>query len=199
MAVASGMVMAAGMVFTLAFLPIGLVVALVVGLEGAIPARMRAAMFVAVGAGFLAFVLAGWVISGANPFVIAAWNLHHHARFYLEYPRTYRLWLLINPAELAIALGLPAAAWCAVGLLFPRSMPNSVWATLVVLALLDLSGRNQGEVARLWILFLPPLLVAAGHGCNRLGNSPAVLALATALLGLQTLSLQTMIQVVYPV
>jgi hypothetical protein len=199
LAVASGMVMAAGMVFSLAFLPVGLIIALVVSLDRSIPVRTRAALFLAIGAGFLALLFAGWALTGANPFVIASWNLRHHARFYLEYPRTYRLWLLYNPAELAIALGLPVAIWCAVSLFFPRSMPISVWSTLFVLALVNLSGRNQGEVARLWILFLPSLLVAAGHGSSRSGAPPAALALSTALLGLQTLALESMIQVVYPV
>jgi methylthioxylose transferase len=49
------------------------------------------------------------------------------------------------------------------------------------------------------MLFMPPLLVAAGRGCSRLGCRPAALAATAALLGLQTLALQSMIQVVYPV
>ena len=60
-------------------------------------------------------------VTGADPFVIGRWNLHHHARFYDEYPRTYRLWLVVNPIELPIALGLPSVVWCAVGLLAPRT------------------------------------------------------------------------------
>jgi hypothetical protein len=199
LAAASGMVLAAGMVFTLAFLPIGLIVALVVSLDRAIPWMMRALLILATGAGFLAVLLAGWALTRADPFVIASWNLHHHARFYLEYPRTYRLWLLVNPVELAIALGLPSAVWCGLGLLAPRSLPISVWSTLLVLVLVNLTGRNLGEVARLWMLFMPPLLVAAGHGVNRLGAPPAALAGSTVLLGAQTLALQSLIQVVYPV
>ena len=74
-----------------------------------------------------------------------------------------------------------------------------MWSTLVVLVLMNLIGRNLGEVARLWMLFMPLLLVAAGHGCNRLGAGSAPLAASIALLGLQTLALQSMIQVVYPV
>ena len=65
--------------------------------------------------------------------------------------------------------------------------------------LLNLVGRNMGEVARLWMLFLPPLLLAAGPGIIRVGGGPVTLALTAGLLGLQTLGLQTLIQVVYPV
>ena len=112
-------------------------------------------------------MLCGWAVLGANPFVIGSWNLHHHARFYDEYPRTYRLWLVVNPVELAIALGLPAVVWCRRGLFAPRGVPLSVWSTLVVLTLTNLTGRNMGEVARLWMLYMPPLLVGAGYGFER--------------------------------
>jgi hypothetical protein len=59
----------------------------------------------------------------------------------------------------------------------------------------------MGEVARLWMLFMPPLLIAAGSAYERLAPGAAPLALggSIALVGLQTLGLQTMIQVVYPV
>ncbi len=197
--VLSGMVMAVGMFFTLAFLPVGAIVAVILLSNRALAWRMKAVLLLATGAGFLALLAAGWAITGADPVEIGRWNLRHHARFYDEYPRTYRLWLVLNPLELLIALGLPSAVWCAVGLLAPRTVPLSVWATLLVLVLVNLTGRNMGEVARLWMLFMPPLLVAAGHGCSRLGCRPAELAASVALLGLQTLALQSMIQGVYPV
>jgi methylthioxylose transferase len=74
-----------------------------------------------------------------------------------------------------------------------------VWSTLLVLALTNLTGRNMGEVARLWMLYLPPLLVGAAHGYDRWVKKSVPLAVSVALLGLQTLALQSMIQVVYPV
>jgi hypothetical protein len=200
LAVASGLVMAFGMAFTLAFLPVGLIVALIIGTDRGLSLPRRTTLILATGVGFLAFVLAGWHLSGANPFVIWWWNLHHHARFYDEYPRTYSLWLWANWVELAIAVGLPTTAWFLVGLLgAPRTVPRVVWATLFVLLLVDLTGRNMGEVARLWMLFTPPLLLGAARGFERLGGGPISLTTSTALVGLQTLALQAMIQVVYPV
>src|SRR5262249_425687 len=157
-----------GMMFTLAFLPVGLIVALIIGTDRALSPPARAVLIVATGLGFLAFVLAGWLISGANPFVVWSWNLHHHARFYDEYPRTYRLWLWANVIELAVAIGLPTIVWFVIGLFAPRSVPRVVWATLFVLALVDLTGRNMGEVARLWMLFTPPSFIAAARGFERL-------------------------------
>jgi methylthioxylose transferase len=199
LAIASGTVMAFGMFFTLAFLPVGLIVALVVASQRALSWRSRGLVIGAVGLGFTMVILCGWASLGANPFVIGWWNLHHHARFYDEYPRTYWLWLVVNPVELAIALGLPAVVWFLSGLFSPRGMPVSVWATILVLVLTNLTGRNMGEVARLWLLYLPPLLVGAGYGFDRWASRPAALGVSTALVGLQTLALQAMIQVVYPV
>jgi methylthioxylose transferase len=176
-----------------------LIVAMIVTFSPKMVWRTRALLLLAVGIGFSAVLLAGWGITGANPFQIARWNLRNHARFYVEYPRTYRLWFMVNPLELLIALGLPSGVWCAVGVLDVRRVPTPVWATLMVIALLDMAGRNLGEVARLWMLFMPGLLVAAGVGLTRMGMKPAAFAATVALLGAQTLALQAMIQVVYPV
>ncbi len=198
LAAASGLVMAFGMMFTLAFLPVGLIVALIIGSDRVLRLPARIALIAATGAGFLAFVISGWIVSGANPFVVWGWNLHHHARFYDEYPRTYSLWVWANGIELAIAIGLPTVVWCFIGLIAPRTVPRVVWSTLLVLVLVDLTGRNMGEVARLWMLFTPPFLIAAARGFDRIGGGPVALATSTALVGLQTLALQAMIQVVYP-
>lgn len=199
LAAGSGFVMGFGMVFTLAFLPVGLVVALFVASNRSLRWSSRIGLIVATGAGFLAFLIAAWLISWANPFVVWSWNLHHHARFYDEYPRTYQLWLWVNFVEMAVAIGLPTTVWLVLGLLGVRGVPRVVWAMLFVVVLVDLTGRNMGEVARLWMLYTPPFLIAAARGMERLGGGPVTLAGTTALIGLQTLTLQTMIQTVYPV
>jgi hypothetical protein len=199
LAALSGVVMAFGMAFTLAFLPVGLIVAIVILSAPAFSPARKAGLILATGAGFLGFTALGWCATGANPAEIWRWNLLNHARFYVEYPRTYPAWLVANPVELAVALGLPSAVWCLVGFTSPRSVPRAAWATVAVLCLMNLTGKNMGEVARLWMLFLPPLLTAAGAGLIRLGGGPASLALTAGLLGLQALGLQTLIQVVYPV
>jgi hypothetical protein len=199
LAAGSGSALGLGMALSLAFLPVGLIVALSLALSRAQCLRTRGALILALGSGFIAVLAGGWLATGANPLEIGTWNLHHHARFYLEYPRTYRLWLWVNLLELAIALGLPSAVWCLVGMMQPRTMPIPVFSTALVLLLVNLTGRNLGEVARLWMLFLPPLLLAAGQGCNRLGGGAVSLGISLGLLGVQTLALQAMIQVVYPV
>jgi hypothetical protein len=201
LAVTGGLLMAWGMAFTIAFLPVGLMGALVIAFQISVGWRMRLALIMATGLGFLTLVLLGWAITAANPFVIGAWNLHHHARFYLEFPRTYHLWLGANLVELAVAIGLPSAVWCVVGAFRPRRVPVPFWSTLLVLLLVDLTGRNLGEIARLWMFFMPPLLLAAGTAFQQLEpeKSPLALGGSILLLGLQTLGLEAMIQVVYPV
>ena len=196
---ASGLVIAAGMAFTLAFLPVGLVVAIVLLANPDRTWTRRALLVLATGVGFLAGTLAWWAATSANPFAIWWTNQKNHARFYAEYPRSYLAWVLENPIELAVALGLPATTWAAIGLGSRRESPRVAWATFFVLILLTISGKNLSEVARLWLPLMPPLLVASGAGFARLGGSAGTLAGSVALVGLQALILEATIQVVYPV
>jgi hypothetical protein len=199
LAACSGLVLAVGMAFTLAFLAAGLIVGIVLASTPGTDLRRRAALLVATAVGFLAPTLAFWLASGASPFLIWWWNQKNHARFYVEYHRSYRLWVLINPLELAVGLGIPATFWAVVGLGAGRAASRVAWASLAVLVLLTLTGRNLSEVARLWLPFMPSLLTAAGFALARLGAGPGLLAAAVATLGAQTLLLQATIQVVYPV
>ncbi len=99
-------------------------------------------------------------------------NLQNHAGFYLQYPRTYWKWLLVNPIEISLALGLPVA-WLVVRSFYcqklflnnqekeffdPR-LKNLLLSCAIVLGLLWLSGKNMGEAARLWLIFLPWFLI----------------------------------------
>ncbi|MDG3003457.1 hypothetical protein [Paludisphaera mucosa] len=199
LAVISGVVMAFGMMFTLAFLPIGLIVALVVLATRSVSWPRRFQVIAWIGVGFLAFVGSAWLATRADPLVVWRWNLYHHARFYLEMHRSYLAWVLVNPVELAVAMGLPTVVWCLTGAFGDRRyVPRAFWCGLGVLTLANLTGRNLGEVARLWMIFLPPLFTAAGVGLTRLGGGPRAVFVTVVLIGLQTLGLQALIQVVYP-
>ncbi len=195
----SGLTMALGMFFTLAFLPVGLVVALVLLSPSGLTPSRKVGLFLVTGLGFLAATFAWWGLTSASPFVIWWINQKNHGRFYAEYPRSYWAWVLENPLELAIALGLPAAVWGLVGLAKPRQIPRVTWATVLVLAFLTFSGKNLSEVARLWLPLMPGLLVGAGSVLARLGARPWELGATIALTGLQVLCLEATIQVVYPI
>lgn len=198
-AVGCGVVLGIGMQFTLAFLAVGLVVALVLATAPGRNAPDRLAAILATGIGFLGVTLAVWSLTRANPFLVWWWNQRNHARFYVEFPRSYLAWLVANPIELAVGLGIPVTLWAVAAAAWPRELPRVGVAAAVVIVILTVSGKNLSEVARLWLPLMPALVVAAGHGFERTRAGPGWLAAAVALLGAETLALQATIQVVYPV
>lgn len=200
MSAGAGVVLALGMAFSLVFLAIGLIVAALILTEPdrSTSLRRRAAALGATGVGFLVPTLLGWLVTSSNPFATWWWNQRNHARFYVEYPRTYLAWVVANPVELAVALGLPATLWILTGVSRWRTAPRVSLVTLLVLLILTLGGRSLSEVARLWLPMMPALLVAAGAGLTRLGGDRVALGVSIALVGFQTLVLQAMIQCVYP-
>lgn len=198
-AVASGAVMGLGMMFTLAFLPVGPIAALVVLADRSTSFPRRVQAIALIGVGFVAVVALAWLATGADPLVVWWWNLRNNARFNEDARRSYVAWLVVNPIELAVAAGLPVAVWCLVGAVGDRRrVPRAAWCALVVLALVDLSGHSRGETARLWMIFLPPLFTASGVGLARLGGGPQAIFVTALSTGLQTVGLQGLIQVVYP-
>ena len=186
------------MQFSLVFLPVGLVVGLLLLIRGDFArSRRRIVAILSVAGGFLAMTCLIWGISGTNPFGIWLLNQRNHARFYVEYPRTYRLWVVANLVEFAVALGLPGVVWT--GSSFWKGGPGRVaGVVLAVLLLLNFSGKNLSEVGRLWLPFLPMLLVGVGKGFERWDGDGRDLFATVGLVGLQTLALEATIQVVYP-
>jgi hypothetical protein len=106
---------------------------------------------------------------GHEPLRAAATALAIHREVYTR-PRSYRLWLLFNPVDLCLFLGVPVTL---LGLARLRSAlagppPGPAGAadrmTLALaagLGLLALSGVTRGEVGRIWIPIMPLLLIAA--------------------------------------
>ena len=197
--IACGIVLGIGMQLTLAFLAVGLIVALVVLFDREARFSQRVTLLVTIGAAFLGITILSWWVTGANPFLIWWWNQANHARFYTEFPRSYWAWVVANPIELAIGLGLPFALWAVIGLCRPKSLPRLSVATLAVLIFLTIGGRSLSEVGRLWIPFMPALLVATGHGMQCLGAGPRTVGATIALVAVQILVLEATIQVVYPI
>jgi len=197
-AVGAGVVLAVGMAFSLVFLAVGLLVGLLELTRFDRPLRGRLVLIGSTGLGFLAPTLMAWGVTDANPFAIWWWNQVNHARFYVEFPRSYTAWVVINPIETAVALGLPAAVWTVLGL-SRRQAPRVAWLTVGVLAVLTVSGRSLSEVARLWLPFDPALLVAAGAGLERASAGSATSAATVFLMAVQVILMQMWIQVVYPV
>jgi len=127
----------------------------------------------------IAVAIVGFVIPIVVLFAIFRLNMLHvwqlnfanHAEFYTHSSRTYVAWLVANVLELVLAAGPPLAVMAAAGGLsavrvFFQGGSNrgaSVIAAMLVLGLLWISGKNMGEAARLWIPFLPWMILAAGR------------------------------------
>jgi hypothetical protein len=196
LAILVGVVLGIGTQLTLAFFPVGLIVAILYAVEPQISWRDKAISVGLTGVGFLGITGLAWSLMGANPLAIWVVNAANHSRFYQQYPRSYLAWVIENPIELAIAIGLPIFTLIICG--FTKG-PKVAWITLGLMAFLTVSGKNLSEIARLWIPLMPPLVAMAAVGFQRLAVRPPVLGVAILLLALQTLFLEYVIQVVYPI
>lgn len=204
MSIIAGLLFCAGLFFSLALLPVGLLAVLLTAWEFWTkrtesvlqPAEFRATLF-CVGyaiVGFLIPIIFFRVMYNHNLFNVWFWNYKNHAGFYEQYPRTWWKWLLVNPVELAFALGLPISIAIVGGwwhqLRHPRSwrvhVPNlgALLCCLFVWSLLWVSGKNMGEAARLWLVFeiwfvwmlvySPLLQPAIPQGSQHSTNQPEV-------------------------
>jgi hypothetical protein len=108
-----------------------------------------------------------------DPMASARTALGIHREVYTA-PRSYALWLVFNPLDLALFLGAPLAAFGlarlaslgAVALRSPnpgqRLAPGGRFRLTLTAALVALiaCGVTRGEVGRIWIPLMPLLLVA---------------------------------------
>jgi hypothetical protein len=102
------------------------------------------------------------------------WNFQNHAAFYDHYTRTYWKWLLANPIELVFAVGAPVILAAVIGFRksvaagWRRRAMGPYWCLTATWLVLWLSGKNMGEAARLWLIFMPwPVWLAAGFFAPR--------------------------------
>jgi hypothetical protein len=102
--------------------------------------------------------LAYWLIYGVNPLSVISTG----SRLAFESTtghRSYGVWLLGNPIDFFVFLGIPIAILLIYNLIkripLPKSLLPIAIATFGTLILLWLSGSVRGEVARLWMYFGP--------------------------------------------
>jgi hypothetical protein len=108
--------------------------------------------------------------------------LSEAAGFNATRARPYGVWLAVNPLEFLVSLGAATVAACAWGA-WRRPAPRdpATWtlvAGLATLLVLDLLGRNRGEVSRLWIFLAVPFALSAGAFLSRGGRAPVLFAAA---------------------
>jgi hypothetical protein len=166
-----------------AFLAIGGVAALAADGRGAGLSRSAGlAAVAALVAGLAALGLPA--LLGHEPLRALGTALSIHRETYTA-PRSYALWLVFNPLDLALFLGVPVAA---AGLLrLPRAVRRSPpdtpgervdrfrLALFAGVVLLVATGLTRGEVGRLWIPLMPLLLVASLGGPDAPSRSEAML------------------------
>ncbi len=131
--------------------------------------RRRAVSAALTAAAVAAGVIAATAALGHQPIAAARTALAIHHEAYTAV-RSYGLWLLFNPLDLALFLGVPVAV-LALGRVTEAARatldgraeaPERFTAVLALgLGLLWLSGTTRGEVGRIWIPLMPVMLVAA--------------------------------------
>lgn len=169
--ISAGVLFWLGMFLSLALLPVGLLAAFMTFWELKFPhqeqdmkqkTRHLLPSMTWTGLGFLIPVLVLWCVSDMNLLKIWVWNYHNHAGFYDQFPRTYWKWLLINPLELALGVGLPLVILMGTSIsqMWQRGEIRTAqfgpsFCGVLVCGLLWLSGKNMGEASRLWLIFMP--------------------------------------------
>ncbi|MEZ6058965.1 MAG: hypothetical protein R3C19_01235 [Planctomycetaceae bacterium] len=186
--ISAGVVLWLGLLLSLAHLPIVLVLVLFV-LIRAWRFRDRRVKddirFAAICAGTVLVATAAWsAATGCNLLRVWQLNLTNHAGFYEQYVRTWWKWLLVNPLELGLGVGLPLTIAAVAGIVTVlraaarsdqksagEAAPAADWtgtdlvvASVSTILLLWLSGKNQGEAARLWCFLMPWLLIPVAVG-----------------------------------
>jgi len=164
-----------GMFLSLAFLPIAFLAGLLIVWEAcfSIAEEPRHALAKRAGVAavwtvstFLVLTALLWLVYDLNLFKVWLLNFRNHAGFYHQFPRTYWMWLLVNPIELTIAAGVPVVLLVGasyltarIGILSRRDRSaGPFWCCAIAWGLLWVSGKNMGEAARLWIPLMPCLV-----------------------------------------
>ena len=128
----------------------------------------------------------GFVLASLLPEVlfgydmIGVWKIcyQQHASFAPLFMRSYGSWTLFNPVEFILFAGVPLSLLMALLAAFDlrrwwrekrhAALPLLPWTLIGVLAVLNLSGKNLGEVGRLWMFLMPLAAVSAGAALDRL-------------------------------
>ncbi len=133
--------------------------------------------------------------------------LSKHETFYDLFPRTYWKWVLVNLIEFGLFAGAATAClwivacWAQAKLCLgtgcdrrsrrspaaPSAPAAMCMAGLGVLLLLDVSGKNLSEVARLWMFLMPLAAVGGGVVLSRWGAGGYLPWLVVAAQGVQVI------------
>lgn len=168
---AAGVLVGVGMLFSLCFVVVAALAAVMVALQAAQGSRPSWASIIAVVAGWL-IPLAIMAVCGHRAWDTWQVNLAKNREFNFYSGCSYGVWVVVNLLELAVALGLPLTLLLLIrsvaevrGLIARRGADPLLLAWLGIVALLDVSGVNRGEICRLWYFLMP---VAAALAVERI-------------------------------
>ena len=133
------------------------------GRPGASGRRIFAGLLGAAALFFGVFALLRLALGLNFPEVIRAGLAVHRHITLEEVGRTYWKWVIYDPVEFGIFLGMPVVIWAIGGV-----RRGFALAWLGTLVLLDLSGWVRAETGRIWLFLMPP---AAMLAANRLGET----------------------------
>jgi len=132
-------------------------------------------------AGFVLPNLIYAFVFNSNIYSIYQGTMVFHQRFLAT--TTYRTWVFFNLYDFAIFLGIPLAIILifALGkeifnLINRAGIDVAFWLFTLTILILDLTGKNRGEVARIWI-FLVPMAVAAATSYIAKSKNPRFMTL----------------------
>lgn len=157
----AGALIGVGMLFSLSYLVVAAICAIMVAWRAAQGRRATIAAMIAAPSAWLCVLLTTWLVLGYRMWESWRVNLTKNHEFNLYSGCTYAAWLPVNLAEFCVAIGIPVVTFLlarASGAMTrkgrrPADPVAAAWgATLVLLAVLCL---NRGEIARLWLFLMP--------------------------------------------
>lgn len=184
----TGLAIFASFGYSVVALAMALFLVLMTGAQSKRQLWLRSATRLAVyGAGVVAVLAFAQFGLGIDLVGVAGVSGELRTKLYLhDLPRPWLTWVLLNPVEFTLGLGFSTAALAIAALVLRRSRrdPELVLlsATLVALALLDLSGAARAEWSRMLMMAMPLCLIGAGGAVRRLRlyqPAPAVILVAS--------------------
>ena len=161
-AAAAGVLVGVGMLFSLCFVVVAALCALMVAMRVLEGHRPTVVSMAAAGLGWLVVAVVMALLFQYRVWESWRINLAKNHEFNLFCGCSYWTWLGVNLLELIVAMGIPltvfliARALGALGHGWPSGGGDALFAAwLIVIALLDLMGTNRGEVSRLWLFLMP--------------------------------------------
>jgi hypothetical protein len=152
--------------------------------QGAMPTRQFVTTAVVagllLGLGVSSVWALNYAVSGVTPIAILAQALGQH----LELERPYLPWVFLHLYDLALFTGFPVVALAVAVILRSvrrlRTVDPLVGALALTLIVLALSGTARGETGRVWLFFVPYILILAARYMSNRADTTTLITVAQA-------------------